>query len=138
MGPNALGTRKSRGASLISIPAGQKQFHGMKFGSEFPPDLLMKGEVRFHEDAAAEYEAAFEWYYQRSEFVASRFAEEMNRAIAVISDVPKRWPMANHGTRKFLLQRFPFAVFYRELPFGVQVLAVAHAHRKPGYWKSRI
>jgi toxin ParE1/3/4 len=74
----------------------------------------MKGEVRFHEGAVAEYEAAFDWYYQRSEFVASRFAEEMNRAIIMISDAPSRWPLANHGTRKFLLQRFPFAVFYLE------------------------
>jgi plasmid stabilization system protein ParE len=98
----------------------------------------MAGEVRFHEDAAAEYEAAFEWYYLRSEFVASRFAEEMIRAIDMISDAPKRWPMANFGVRKYLLQRFPFAVFYRELPFGIQVLAVAHGRRRPGYWKSRL
>jgi toxin ParE1/3/4 len=98
----------------------------------------MKGEVRFHEDAVTEYEAAFEWYFLRSEFVASRFAEEINRGIAMISDAPKRWPIANHGTRKFLLQRFPFVLFYRVIPSGVQVLAVAHGHRKPGYWKSRI
>jgi plasmid stabilization system protein ParE len=50
----------------------------------------MTVEVKFHEDAVAEYEAAFEWYYLWSEFVASRFAEELNRAIAVISDAPKR------------------------------------------------
>ena len=98
----------------------------------------MTVEVKFHEDAVAEYEAAFEWYYLRSEFVASRFAEELNRAIAVVSDAPKRWTVANHGARKFLLQRFPFAVFYRELASGVQVLAVAHGRRKPGYWRNRL
>ena len=95
-------------------------------------------EVKFHEDEVAEYEAVFEWYYVRSEFVASRFADELTRAIAVISDAPKRWPIANNGTRKFLLQRFPFTVFYREHPSGVQVLAVAHGHRKPSYWKNRL
>jgi toxin ParE1/3/4 len=62
----------------------------------------------------------------------------MNRAIAVILEAPRRWPMANHGTRKFLLQRFPYAVYYREFPSGIEVLAVAHGHRKPGYWKSRL
>jgi len=98
----------------------------------------MAHEVSFHEDASAEYEAAFEWYYLRSEFVASRFSEEMNRAITMIFEAPKRWPAANHGIRKFLLHRFPFAVFYRELPSGIQVLAVAHGHRKPGYWKKRL
>jgi toxin ParE1/3/4 len=98
----------------------------------------MKGEVRSHEDAIVEYEAAFDWYFLRSEVVASRFAEEVNRAVTIISDAPKRWPVTNHGTRKFLLQRFPFAVFYREHLLGIQVVAIAHGHRKPGYWKKRI
>jgi plasmid stabilization system protein ParE len=98
----------------------------------------MADEVRLHEDAVAEYEAAFEWYFLGSEFVASRFAEEMNHAIAIISDAPTRWPLANHGTRKFLLQRFPFVIFYRELSTGVQVLAIAHGSRKPGYWRNRV
>jgi plasmid stabilization system protein ParE len=98
----------------------------------------MASEVRFHEDAGAEFEAAFEWYFLRSEFVASKFAEEIGHAIAMISDAPKRWPKATRGTRKFLLQRFPFAIYYRESPAEVQVLAVAHGHRKPGYWKSRL
>jgi plasmid stabilization system protein ParE len=98
----------------------------------------MKSEIRFHVDASAEYEAAFEWYHLRSEFVASRFADEMNRAIEIISDAPKRWPAATHGTRKVLLHHFPFAVVYRELPSGIQVLAVAHGHRRPGYWMKRL
>jgi plasmid stabilization system protein ParE len=98
----------------------------------------MESEVSFHEDASAEYEAAFEWYYERSEFVASRFSEDMEHAIAMISNAPKRWPALTPGTRKFVLQRFPFAVLYRETPSGIQVLAVAHGHRKPGYWKKRL
>jgi plasmid stabilization system protein ParE len=97
----------------------------------------MTREVSFHEDASAEYEAAFEWYFLRSEFVASRFAEEMNRAIATISEAPKRWPAVNKDLRKFLLRQFPFAVFYREIPSGIQVIAIAHGHRKPGYWMKR-
>ena len=51
---------------------------------------------------------------------------------------PERWPAGPYGTRKFLLHRFPFAVVYRELPSAIQVLAVAHGHRRPGYWKTRI
>jgi plasmid stabilization system protein ParE len=55
----------------------------------------MTCEVNFHEAANKEFEAAFEWYYQRSEFVASKFAEEMSQAVAMISDAPNRWPAAN-------------------------------------------
>jgi len=38
----------------------------------------MRSEVSFHGDGGAEFEAAFEWHYLRSEFVSSRFSDEMS------------------------------------------------------------
>ncbi len=94
--------------------------------------------VEFHEAASLEFEAAFAWYFERSERAALRFAREVERAVASIADAPERFPAGTSGTRRFLLQRFPFAVVYRELPSVIQVLAVAHARRRPGYWKTRV
>lgn len=37
--------------------------------------------VEFHEDAALEYEAAVDWYLERSLLVASKFVDAMDRAI---------------------------------------------------------
>jgi hypothetical protein len=31
-----------------------------------------------------------------------------------------------------------FAIFYREKQAVVQVLAIAHGHRRPGHWKDRL
>jgi len=98
----------------------------------------MASEISFHEEASAEYEAAFEWYYLRSEFAASRFADEIERAVGRIAETPTRWPETSRGIRRILLQHFPFAIFYREVSFGIQILAVAHGHRRPGYWRSRL
>ena len=95
-------------------------------------------EVEFHEAASLEYEAAFAWYFERSERAASRFAREVERAVASIAEAPERSPSGIQGTRRLLLQRFPFAVVYRELPSVIQVLAVAHGRRRPGYWKKRV
>ncbi len=95
-------------------------------------------EVEFHEAASLEFEAAFDWYLERSAPAAARFASELNRAIGSIADAPQRWPEGRHGTRKFLLRRFPFAVIYRELPSLIQVVAIARGHRRPGYWKKRL
>jgi toxin ParE1/3/4 len=94
--------------------------------------------VEFHEDAALEYEAAVGWYLQRSLLAASKFVDAISRSMDMIVEAPHRWPAGKHGTRRFLLQRFPFAIVYRELPAAIQVLAIAHARRKPGYWKQRL
>jgi len=94
-------------------------------------------EVEFHEAASEEFEAAFDWYLERSAGAAVRLASEVSRTIASIAKAPQRWPVGIHGARKFLLRRFPFAVVYRELPTVIQVVAVAHGHRRPGYWKDR-
>lgn len=95
-------------------------------------------EVEFHEAASLELEAAFAWYLERSERAAMRFAREVERAVISIADAPERFPAGVHSTRRFLLQRFPFVVVYRERPSIIQVVAVAHARRRPNYWKSRV
>ncbi len=41
------------------------------------------------------------------------------------------------NTRRFLLRRFPFFVVYRVFSQRVEVVAVAHARRKPHYWLQR-
>jgi toxin ParE1/3/4 len=94
--------------------------------------------VLFHPQAAADYEAAFNWYFDRSELAASKFAMAVNAAVDLIAEGPSRWPSDAHGTCKFVLQRFPFIIFYRELPLSIQILAVAHCHRRPGYWRERL
>lgn len=93
--------------------------------------------VEFHEEAAREYLAAIDWYFSRNEIVASRFVLQVERAIRLIAEAPGRWPRYSGDIRKFVTRRFPFLVIYREHTDVIQVLAVAHSHRRPGYWMSR-
>lgn len=96
-------------------------------------------EVEFHREAAAEYDAAFGWYLERSTDAARKFDVEVDRALTQILQAPQRWAAGSHNTRKFLLRQFPFTLIYRERVLGdIQVVAVAHTSRKPGYWKRRL
>src|SRR5437764_7991354 len=80
--------------------------------------------VEFHDDAAAEYDAAFDWYRERSPDAALKFDAEVDRAIAQIAEAPQRWASAAHSTRRFLLRRFPFVLIYRERASGdIQIAA---------------
>jgi toxin ParE1/3/4 len=94
--------------------------------------------IEFHEEAAAEYAAALDWYFERSPFVAERFVAEVSAAVLTIAQAPERRPESGSGVRHLSLHRFPYAVFYREALFSIQVVAIAHGRRRPGYWKSRI
>jgi toxin ParE1/3/4 len=91
----------------------------------------------FHPQAAEELEAAFDWYAERSRAAAVAFVDEVDDALQKIAAEPDRWPQHTHGTRRYLLRRFPFLVIYRVVDKRVQIIAIAHARRRPGYWRSR-
>lgn len=94
--------------------------------------------VEFHHEAAAELEAGFDWCFARSRRAAAEFASEVDQAISGITQAPERRSNAMRGNRRCLLRKFPFANVYRELPSIVQIIAVAHGRRRPGYWIARL
>lgn len=94
--------------------------------------------IEIHDDALAELKSALRWYLERSQSAADGFAAEIDRAIERIADTPARWPSGELGTRKFVLARFPYALIYREKLMTIQILAVAHGHRRPHYWERRL
>ena len=90
------------------------------------------------EEALQEAEATARWYVERSVTAAAAFCSEMDAAESAIVRLPDAWPPFDHGTRRYLLQRFPFSVVYRVEARRILIVAVAHARRRPGYWKSRM
>ncbi len=98
---------------------------------------MTDADIAFHPEAAIEYQAAYSWYASRSEVVAARFEQEIDRALRRISEAPERWSLLDEVNRKFILRRFPFIVVHRRYGDRLWVVAVAHGHRRPDYWKDR-
>lgn len=93
--------------------------------------------VAFHPEAIMEAEAAIEWYAERSSRAAESFLLEIEAAVAAIAAAPERWPLVDGSSRRYLLRRFPYALIYRRVDESIEVLAVAHGRRRPGFWRSR-
>jgi plasmid stabilization system protein ParE len=93
--------------------------------------------VEFHPLAADEAEAAERWYRERNEIASARFQRELDHVIELISERPRTGSPYSGDTRRVLLRRFPFFVVYRLRGDNVQIVAVAHARRRPGYWRAR-
>jgi plasmid stabilization system protein ParE len=92
----------------------------------------------FHPEARDEFREAARWYRARDLRASSDFRIAVSSAIREIAESPQRWAKYLHGTRRFVMQRFPFSVVYLDDPELITIIAIAHGKRKPGYWKSRI
>lgn len=98
---------------------------------------MKRSDVEFHPAARLEVERAHEWYWERSEAAADGFLLEVEAALDEIAEAPNRWPRHLHGTRRFILRRFPFSIVYTMLGDVLRIVAIAHAKRLPGYWRRR-
>jgi toxin ParE1/3/4 len=94
--------------------------------------------LEIHPSALAEFKSSLLWYLERNDTAAGKFAASVDQAIGALVESPSRWPQGEYGTRKIILRRFPFAIIYREQQNAIQVLAIAHGHRQPEYWKGRL
>lgn len=93
--------------------------------------------VRFHPDTRREALDAMDWYEDRSPISAVALAWEIEGAVARIASAPTRYPLAECGTRRLILNRFPFNIYYKVGESESLIIAVAHQKRRPGYWGDR-
>jgi len=93
--------------------------------------------VKFHPLAGDELASATEWYIARSHSAASRFVYEIEHAVLRISESPERYPVTRFGRRRFVLLSFPYDLIYRIQSSEIEIIAVAHHARRPGYWRNR-
>src|SRR6185312_6418628 len=94
--------------------------------------------IQVHPAAAAEFDAAADWYRESSERAAEDFVAEVDQAIARITQNHSAWSTYLFGTRRCLLRHFPYAVVYFLHGGEIKIVAVAHGRRRPGYWKGRL
>jgi hypothetical protein len=91
----------------------------------------------FHPEAEAEMIASARWYEERSSGLGQQFLTEVESALQRVAATPEAWAIVEGDIRQHLLHRFPFGILYRDKHNGIDVLAVMHLRREPGYWSHR-
>lgn len=99
--------------------------------------MTVSRSVSFHPAASQEVKGAIAWYRERDEATARAFVLEIDIAAERIAASPTRWPLLVGDLHRYLLKRFPFSVIYRVRHDEVQIIAIAHSRRQPGYWAVR-
>ena len=87
--------------------------------------------------AEADLVSARDWYDRQRAGLGSAFLFSIEEVFERISRTPEISPVVHRDLRRALIQRFPYAVYYRIEGDEVVVLGIFHAARAPGEWESR-
>ncbi|HEV8264247.1 MAG TPA: type II toxin-antitoxin system RelE/ParE family toxin [Gemmatimonadales bacterium] len=88
-------------------------------------------------EARADLAEAFDWYENQRLGLGSEFLAEVARVLESIERNPQEYGIIQGQTRRALVRRFPYAVFYIIDPDLVAVTAVMHGRRDPRRWQER-
>ena len=87
--------------------------------------------------AAAELLDARDWYEEQRPGLGGAFATEVDMVLSRIVQAPLAYPRVHGETRRALVRRFPYAIYFHAMPDEIVVLAVIHGRRHPRHWQSR-
>ena len=96
--------------------------------------------VILEREADQEMVKAAQYYHEQQLELGSDFLDKVDAAIDAIAPGPLRFPYyrGSKQVRSIRVERFPYRLLFVVEPSRVSVVAVAHLHRHPDYWKHRL
>jgi plasmid stabilization system protein ParE len=94
--------------------------------------------VEFHPEAEAEFISAARYYEDQTENLGLDFISSVQQTYQRILEYPESGRPFGRRLRRVLVPKFPYGLLYHVEPQRILIVAVAHLHRRPGYWRSRI
>ena len=92
-----------------------------------------------HPEAAEEHKKQVAHYEEIQAGLGRRYHTEFQNVLATVCASPNRSRIVvAPDIRRAMFKVFHFDLIYREVDGLVQVLAVAHHRRQPGYWAARL
>ena len=96
----------------------------------------MSRAVRFRPEAQAEALDTRMWYENRQAGLGDAFTIELEEIVRRISENPEQFRRVRGEIRRAVLNRFPYAAYFRADEAQVIVLAI-HGRQHPARWQSR-
>jgi len=91
----------------------------------------------FHPEAQRELVESVKYYETQKSGLGRRFLDTVIEAIHRIRTHPLLFRQIDESIRQCRIPRFPYGLIYRIRNNNIEIIAIMHLHRKPGYWKER-
>ena len=97
----------------------------------------MSLKVSIRHEAEIDIEEAATWYEGQRQGLGHEFLDEVLSLCQTIAEKPAMYPVVHRNTRRALIRRFPFGVYFRIEDEQIIVVAVMHGSRHPRKWRQR-
>lgn len=91
----------------------------------------------FHPEARAEFIESVRYYERQQPGLGRRFLDGVTEAISRIQAHPNMYRLIFGNWRQCRVPKFPFGIIYRIENRRIEIIAVMHLRRNPGYWRQR-
>ena len=89
-------------------------------------------------EAAWDLEEGTNWYESQRSGLGLSFTDEARSLLIRIEENPLQFPVIYRDARRVLMNRFPFAVYFRLIDDAALIVAVMDLRRKASRWQRRI
>ena len=94
-------------------------------------------EIKIRPEAEEDLTDAAIWYEEQCVGLGNEFLDRVLSTFKSIAAQPGMYPVVHSRTRRALMHRFPFGIYYCIESDSIVVLAVMHGSRHPRLWKDR-
>lgn len=81
---------------------------------------------------------AVSYYNAQRLQLGDEFRDEVWDTIQRIKHFPNAWQPLSGSMHRCQMNRFPYGLIYEAVREEIVIIAVAHLHRAPEYWRARI
>lgn len=97
----------------------------------------MTRRVRLRPEAELDLADAALWYEAQRPELGHQLLDEMASTFSLIAEAPLLYPVVHRNTRRAVMRRFPFGIYYQIEADAIVVVAIMHGSRNPHRWKRR-
>jgi toxin ParE2 len=94
--------------------------------------------TRFLLPARRELRETVRYYNAQLPGLGEEFRDEAWETVRRIKEFPEAWHPLGGSIRRCQMRRFPYGLIYEPSANEIVIIAIAHLHRKPEYWRSRV
>jgi len=97
----------------------------------------VKYRLAFRRPAKVDVRSAARRYEFQRPGLGRQFVAEVDAVLSRVAENPLQYQVLHRETRRAIVHRFPYGVFYRIEASNIVVFSVSHLHRDPASRKAR-